>query len=99
MNLNHRRWRELAARRLKLARANGEPCHICGRALDWTAKPGTRRYPTVDHLIPRSLGGETLAPLHHLAPACLSCNASRGNGTRATKPPTPTSRDWWTKPA
>lgn len=42
-------------------------CHICGL-------PGAA---TVDHLVPRSLGGSN--DLENLAPAHASCNYSRGN--------------------
>jgi 5-methylcytosine-specific restriction endonuclease McrA len=78
-----RPWRR--ARAAVLAASN--ICHLCGR-------PGAD---SVDHIIPRSLGGHLTDPAN-LRPAHFSCNSSRGNGTRARRSGTPganpTSRSW-----
>lgn len=44
----------------------GDTCHLCGR-------PGAT---TVDHLVPRSAGGDDGLP--NLRPAHHSCNSARG---------------------
>jgi 5-methylcytosine-specific restriction endonuclease McrA len=45
----------------------GRICHLCGQ-------PGAN---TVDHLIPRSHGGDN--SLENSRPACAGCNSARGN--------------------
>ena len=82
MSLSHRQWRKLRVKRLTVAKANGEPCWICGQAIDYDSPPGTPGSPTVDHLDPRAHGHPVLAPLHRLAPAHSYCNSSRGDGTK-----------------
>lgn len=74
------------ARAATLAASN--ICWICG-------KPGAD---TVDHVVPRSLGG-AVADRSNLRPAHYSCNSARGNGTRTHRRGTPerknpTSRAW-----
>lgn len=64
--------------------AASDVCHLCG-------KPGAD---SVDHVIPRSLGGSD--DLTNLRPAHFTCNSSRGNGTRrrGKRVTNPTSRAW-----
>jgi len=54
-------------------------CHICGEYLkDNTVLQNTlENMPSVDHIIPRSKGGNDLP--NNLKTACLKCNKSRGN--------------------
>ena len=54
-------------------------CVHCGLPLDFDAPPRSRWSPTVDHIIPVSLGGDPKdqtmwQPSHH------GCNSARGNG-------------------
>jgi 5-methylcytosine-specific restriction endonuclease McrA len=71
-----------------LLRRDGDSCHICGVPVDVGAAPRTARYPTVDHITPRSLGGTD--DLANLRLAHAACNTSRGNNIK---------RKVWTKEA
>jgi 5-methylcytosine-specific restriction endonuclease McrA len=42
----------------ELANRDGWRCHLCGKKVSRTAKWPNRKAPTVDHIIPVSLGGE-----------------------------------------
>ena len=52
-------------------------CGLCGEAVDLTAEPRSRRSPSIDHIVPLSLGGEhsyeNCQLAHH------SCNSKKGN--------------------
>ena len=52
-------------------------CQICGEPVDWTAEPNSDWYPTLDHITPRSHGGnhepENLRTAHRW------CNSVRGD--------------------
>lgn len=52
-------------------------CQICGEPADWTANPNSDWYPTLDHITPRSHGGnhepENLRTAHRW------CNSVRGD--------------------
>jgi 5-methylcytosine-specific restriction endonuclease McrA len=52
-------------------------CHICKRRLSPNTKWPHPRRPSLDHLVPLSLGG--LHERANVKTACVSCNASRGN--------------------
>lgn len=55
-------------------------CHICGEPMSWD---DPARYPTWDHIIPRSKGGSNRTA--NLALAHLTCNRRKANaGIRAT---------------
>lgn len=59
---------------------DGDRCGICNRKVDITLKSGTRgsrRGPSVDHIVPRSLGGSD--DLSNLRLAHWGCNQKRGN--------------------
>lgn len=62
----------------RIRERDGALCWLCGRALDWTLRKG--RYPgiTLDHVVPRSLGGTGV--LSNLKLAHRICNTVRGNG-------------------
>lgn len=50
-------------------------CYWCGYPMVWTKNHA--RYPTLEHRIPRSLGGNNA--IDNLAVACTMCNQDRGN--------------------
>lgn len=58
--------RKIAALQASVFAEQGRVCHLCGR-------PGAD---TLDHIVPRSLGGSD--DLDNLAPAHKSCNSRRG---------------------
>lgn len=80
-----REWEKARAK----VKARREPCWICGHPIDWDAAPRTRWSFSVDHVIPRSKGGDPYAQ-SNLRTAHYGCNASKGNGTkRMRKAPRP----------
>lgn len=59
---------------------DGDRCGICNRKVDITLRSGTsgsRRGPSIDHIIPRSHGGTD--DLSNLRLAHWGCNQKRGN--------------------
>lgn len=70
--------------------ASGEPCHICGKPIDyslgmiidpWTGK--RRPHPmslAIDEIVPVSKGGDPL-DFSNTRPTHWICNAKRGDGT------------------
>lgn len=79
-----------AYRQLRTKQRNkGLPCWLCGLPIDYHAPPRTRWSFTLDHVIPRSLGGDPLSEANSRS-AHYSCNSSRGNGTRAKQRPSRT---------
>lgn len=85
------RGRELQALRARVFAYWGTTCHLCGEPIDMSLPGIHRRGPTIDHLLPHSLGGAD--EVGNCRPAHLSCNASRGNGTRGRRRTNP-SRLW-----
>lgn len=84
--LTGHQWRKVT--RPEILRRDHYMCMICGRPLDMNAKPGSRWAPSVDHIVPVSLGG-TDHP-ENLRAAHFGCNSSR----QAGRPPNRTSRPW-----
>lgn len=87
-----RPWIRATARVRAGVRDHGDPCWLCGHAIDLELPA---RHPdsfSVDHAIPLSLGGSPRDP-DNLRPAHLSCNSARGNGAKHTPRPV-TSRRW-----
>lgn len=71
-------WRQTLLR--YLVERDGDRCGICRRRVDITLKSGTRgsrRGPSVDHIVPRSLGGSD--DLANLRLTHWGCNQKRGN--------------------
>jgi hypothetical protein len=60
-----------------LGRRDGWGCHLCGESCDPSLSHLDRRYPTVDHLVPVSDGGED--SWANVKIAHRGCNSSRGN--------------------
>jgi 5-methylcytosine-specific restriction endonuclease McrA len=76
----HKRGKEiplpLSKRVLKVAARDGWTCHLCGESIDPKLLVGDGRA-TIDHLLPRSLGGT--ARLSNVKLAHKRCNTKRGN--------------------
>ena len=67
-----------AKRRKALIAAQHGLCHWCGTEM---ALVGPRNMPnkaTIDHVVPRALGGATTRASGNLVAACLRCNGKRG---------------------
>ena len=90
---NNPRYSNGAARRAirERWRAIGDPCHICGKPIDYSLgmvtdqRTGkTRPHPmsfVVDEIVPVSRGGSP-TEFANTQPAHWICNARRGDGTR-----------------
>ena len=82
-------------------KAQGLPCHICGRPIDYTLPAGDPMSFEVDEIVPVSKGGSPIDRAN-VAPAHRICNERRGNkplfsnaiGPRAIDLPCPTSQRW-----
>lgn len=88
--------------------AEGAPCHLCGKAIDYTLPAGHPMCFELDEIVPVSKGGDPLDRAN-VAPAHRVCNQRRGNrplGLVGSDEPKggadgqgeriglPTSRDW-----
>lgn len=71
------RWRKLAQQVLR----EETVCWMCGQPIDFNAPPWTRYAPSVDHIVPRSLGGNVW-DRRNLRAAHFGHNSARGNGTK-----------------
>lgn len=71
---NGRRYRRLCAE----VRSLGDPCWICGHAIDLNLDARDRWSWTLDHEVPLSRGGSLLDPANARS-AHRRCNSSRGN--------------------
>ena len=78
-------------------RAIGDPCHLCGKPIDYSlgmvtdARTG-KRHPhpmsfVVDEIVPVSKGGSPFT-MENTRPAHWICNARRGNGEQRGAPTT-----------
>jgi hypothetical protein len=73
------KWIAFAKKRMALARANNEqPCHMCGRELNYALDGRHRFGPTVDHMEPLAWGGELLPPMEMTRIVHRSCNSRQG---------------------
>ncbi len=59
-------------------KAQGRPCHICGRAIDYSLPAGHPMSFEVDEIVPVSKGGSPI-DRSNVAPAHRICNERRGN--------------------
>lgn len=72
----HGEWTIERSVRLAIYERDGYKCHLCGDPVDTTkADPQANMYPSLDHLIPRSLGGSDDET--NLATAHRICNSLR----------------------
>ena len=75
----------------------GEPCALCGKAIDYSLPAGHPMSFEVDEIVPVSKGGDPL-DFSNTQPAHRVCNQRKGNGSRPNRRPErrglPTSRDW-----
>ena len=82
-------------------KAQGAPCHICGRAIDYGLPAGHPLSFEVDEIVPVSRGGSPLDRAN-VAAAHRICNERRGNKPISADTPAKragglqvrTSRDW-----
>ena len=93
---NGHRRRQLRDR----VRAEGMPCHICGRAIDYSLPAGHPMSYELDELRPVSRGGDPLS-YDNCKAAHRICNERKGAkldwGSKAARPPAAqprTSRSW-----
>jgi len=69
------------SRRTKLrarVAAEGAPCHLCGKAIDYTLPAGHPMSFELDEIVPVSKGGDPY-DRDNVAPAHRICNQRRGN--------------------
>ncbi len=59
-------------------RAQGMPCHLCGRPIDYSLPAGDPWSFEVDEIVPVSKGGSPIDRAN-VAPAHRLCNQRRGN--------------------
>lgn len=59
-------------------KAQGMPCHICGRAIDYSLPSGDPMSFEVDEIVPVSKGGSPI-DRSNVQPAHRICNQRRGN--------------------
>jgi endogenous inhibitor of DNA gyrase (YacG/DUF329 family) len=58
---------------------DGGRCQLCGRKLHINSCVPNKRAPTIDHIVPLSLGGKDTYRNTQLA--CFTCNSTKGNRT------------------
>lgn len=61
----------------KLFDRDGGICWLCGKACDIEADPNSNNYPSIDHVVPISLGGKD--EWQNIKLAHRICNSLRGN--------------------
>lgn len=88
----------------KRVAAEGEPCHLCGKPIDYSLPSGHPMSFELDEIVPVSKGGDPFRR-DNVAPAHRMCNQRRGNRdlahgrlqeceTDLLSMPLPTSQDW-----
>lgn len=75
-NRNGHRRRQAVAR----LRARGDPCALCGGAIDYDLPPGDPLSFEADDIVPVSLGGDP-CDIDNLQASHRICNQRRGNRT------------------
>lgn len=84
----------------KRVAAEGGPCHLCGKPIDYSLPAGHPMAYELDELVPVSKGGDALSR-DNVAPAHRICNQRRGNRDLTTAAdtdplflPLPISQEW-----
>lgn len=85
MSWSGRRTQRLAA---AVVAVYGWTCWLCHQPINPTARRTTSAGLSVDHVVPRSLGGTD--HIANLRPAHMGCNAARGTNPPMTDAPGPT---------
>ena len=85
-------WQRFRAGIIADAEAGGVPCWICRRPIDYSLRGTHPHAPSLDHLVPRFMGGELLDPAN-VAVCHFGCNSRRGAKQRAATIAAP-SRAW-----
>lgn len=67
----------------RLRARDGDACWLCGQAMDFAAKPNSKKAPTREHLQPLSVGGTDA--LDNLVLCHPGCNRQLGDRPRADK--------------
>ena len=62
----------------KRVAAEGAPCHLCGKPIDYSLPAGHPMSFELDEIVPVSKGGDPFAK-DNVAPAHRTCNQRRGN--------------------
>lgn len=70
------RWRPSQATRRRILERDGMTCQLCQSPVRTDVEPTHPRYPNLDHIVPRSLGGSDEES--NLRCACRQCNVLRG---------------------
>lgn len=71
------RWQQLRAQVIRRAKVAGSPCGLCHYPIAFDAPARSPYSPSVDHVVPLSLGGAAFE-LDNLRCVHSSCNASAG---------------------
>jgi 5-methylcytosine-specific restriction endonuclease McrA len=86
-------WQKFRAGVIADAAERAMPCWICRRPIDYSITGRHPKAPSLDHLVPRFMGGDLLDP-NNVAVCHYGCNARRGAVQRnRVSAPTP-SRSW-----
>jgi 5-methylcytosine-specific restriction endonuclease McrA len=62
---------------LSLARRDGWRCHYCNAVLSLAEEDEEEQYPTIDHFVPKHLGGPNAK--WNLVLSCRPCNLDKGH--------------------
>ena len=85
-------WQKFRAGVIADAADRSVPCWICRRPIDFSLSGRHPQAPSLDHLVPRFMGGELLDP-NNVAVCHYGCNSRRG-ATQRNKIAVPPSRRW-----
>lgn len=80
--------RQNGSRRTRLrarVAAEGAPCHLCGKAIDYSLPAGHPMCFELDEIVPVSKGGDPFSR-ENVAPAHRICNQRRGNKSLSMRP-------------
>lgn len=93
MERNGRRTGRPYRRRREELRQSQAPCHICGKAIDYSLPSRDLMGFVMDHIVPIKFGGDSLSP-QNTAASHFICNARKGTKAMADLVVIPHSREW-----